>query len=419
LPEKGWEAVKRVVVIGGGAAGMMAAISAASAGADTTLLERNNFLGKKLAITGKGRCNLTNASSISETIKNIPGNGNFLYSSLHRFSPDDTMAFFSSLGVKLVTERGKRVFPASGDAHEVVNALKKQLHELGVNIQYDKRVDKLKISDDGSVLGIYCGKDFIEADAVIIATGGKSYPATGSTGDGYRLAAMAGHSITDLTPSLVPLETTETWVSELAGLTLKNVRVTTFSDDKEVESEFGEMLFTHFGVSGPAVLTLSRTICRLLDEGKQVKIKINLKPALAPEQLEARLQRDFDQFSRRHFANSLGQLLPSSLIPVIIALSGIDPEKPSNQITKEERRHFCDLLTGLELTVKCARPIEEAVITAGGVCLKEIDPKTMGSKLVSGLYFAGEVIDVDALTGGYNLQIAFATGRAAGLSAAE
>lgn len=410
--------MKKVVVIGGGAAGMMAAIAAASAGADTTLLERNKFLGKKLAITGKGRCNLTNASPVDETIKNIPGNGNFLYSALHRFSADDTMAFFSSLGVKLVTERGRRVFPASNDAHEIVNALKKKLHELGVKIKYDKRVDKLKISG-GAVCGLYCGSEFIAADAVIVATGGKSYPATGSTGDGYRLAQAAGHTITDLRPSLVPLETDETWVSELAGLSLKNVRVTSFGGDKQMESEFGEMLFTHFGVSGPVILTLSRAVCRLLDEGEKVKLKIDLKPALSPEQLVARLQRDLDQFSRRYFGNSLGQLLPSSLIPVIINLSGIDPEKPCNQITREERQNLCGLLSGLELTVKAARPLDEAVITAGGVNVKEIDPKTMASKLVSGLYFAGEIIDVDALTGGYNLQIAFATGQAAGLAAAE
>lgn len=410
--------MKKVVVIGGGAAGMMAAIAAASAGADTTLLERNKFLGKKLAITGKGRCNLTNASSISETIKNIPGNGNFLHSALHRFSPDDTMSFFTSLGVSLVTERGRRVFPASNDAHEVVNALKKKMHELGVKIKYDKRADRLKISG-GTVRGLYCGSEFIAADAVIIATGGKSYPATGSTGDGYRLAQEAGHIITDLRPSLVPLETEETWVSELAGLTLKNVRVTSFGGDKQIESEFGEMLFTHFGVSGPVILTLSRAVCRLLDEGEQVKLKINLKPALNQEQLAARLQRDLDQFSRRHFANSLKELLPSSLIPVIVHLSGIEPEKPCHQITKAERQVLCGLLSSLELNIKKARSLDEAVITSGGISVKEIDPKSMASKLVSGLYFAGEIIDVDALTGGYNLQIAFATGQVAGLAAAE
>jgi predicted Rossmann fold flavoprotein len=411
----------KIIVIGGGAAGMMAAIQAAEAGAQVEIWERNKVLGKKLAITGKGRCNLTNACSPEEVIKNMPGNGMFLYSALFAFSPEDTMDFFANLGVQLKVERGRRVFPASDDAKQIVSALQKRLQELGVKIIYGRRVRNLKI-EDKRLVGIFSDDGLTPAACAIVATGGKSYAATGSSGDGYLWAKEAGHSIRHLRPSLVPLETMEDWPSRLSGLSLKNVRVTatTVTGEKEniIGQEFGEMLFTHFGLSGPVILTLSHGICAHLP-GQEVKIYINLKPALSREQLEARMQRDLDKFSRKHLQNSLGDLLPASLIGVIVQLSGIDPHKECNQINKKERETLVDILQSLPLTVKGPRPIEEAIITAGGVNVKEVNPKTMQSKLVEGLYFAGEVLDIDGLTGGYNLQAAFATGAAAGKAAAD
>lgn len=413
--------MSKIIVIGGGAAGMMAAIQAAEAGAEVEIWERNKVLGKKLSITGKGRCNLTNACSSEEAIKNIPGNGMFLYSALFAFSPQDTMDFFTDLGVELKVERGRRVFPVSDDAKEIVAALQKRLRALGVRIRYGRRVRSLKI-ENKRLMGIVSDDGLIAAACVIIATGGRSYPATGSSGDGYLWAKEAGHSIVQLRPSLVPLETNEDWPARLSGLSLKNVRVTAMTVGEEklgiIGQEFGEMLFTHFGLSGPVILTLSHEICAQLP-GQEVKIYINLKPALGREQLEARLQRDLDKFSKKHLQNSLGDLLPASLINVIVSLSGIDPHKECNQITKREREILVDILQSLPLTVKGSRPIEEAIITAGGVNVKEVNPKTMQSKLVEGLYLAGEVLDIDGLTGGYNLQAAFATGAAAGKAAAD
>ncbi|MGI5892229.1 MAG: NAD(P)/FAD-dependent oxidoreductase [Bacillota bacterium] len=414
--------MNKIIVIGGGASGMMAAIKAAEAGGQVEIRERNNLLGKKLAITGKGRCNITNDCTVDEVIKNVPGNGSFLYSSLYAFSPQDTRDFFENLGLKLKVERGRRVFPLSDDAHQVVEALKKRLQQLGVKIIYNNRIERLAI-EKNIIKGVFCRNNFIAADRVIIATGGKSYPATGSSGDGYLLAQEAGHSIISLRPSLVPLETKEVWPQKLSGLTLKNVQVTVKTRDEKkgeqvIDKAFGEMLFTHFGVSGPLILTLSHNICKHLSQ-KEVKIYINLKPALEKEQLKARLQRDLDQFSKKHFQNSLNELLPSSLIPVVVELSGIPPHKEANQINKSERDLLVELLRALPLTIKKARPLEEAIVTAGGVNVKEIDPKTMQSKLVEGLYFTGEVLDIDGFTGGYNLQIAFSTGAAAGIAAAR
>ncbi len=417
--------MKKVIVIGGGAAGMMAAITASEYGAETTLREKNAMLGKKISITGKGRCNLTNQCSIPELIKNIPGNGSFLYGAFHRFSVDDTMSFFHSLGLPLKVEQGRRVFPTSDKAYDVLDVLKKRLRQLDVKLEYNAPDNQLVLQQDlqsGSsyVVGLKTEKGFLPADAVIIATGGMSYPATGSTGDGYRIAELAGHLVVPPRPSLVPLETKEAWVEELSGLSLRNVAVRAYVKEKVLDKGFGEMLFTHFGVSGPVILRLSHAVCNTFFEAPkaEITIHINLKPALSKEQLQSRIQRDLDRYSRKYFANSLDDLLPQSLIPVIVRLSGIDPEKPANQITKEERNCLTELLQDLTVHVKGTRPIDEAIVTAGGVSVREINPKTMESKLVSGLYFAGEVMDVDGFTGGYNLQAAFSSGRVAGMAAA-
>ncbi|MCL2817642.1 MAG: NAD(P)/FAD-dependent oxidoreductase [Clostridiales bacterium] len=411
--------MKKIVVVGGGPAGMMAAIAAAEAGGEAVLLEKNEVLGRKLALTGKGRCNLANASDIPEVIKNIPGNGVFLHSALRRFSPGDLTAFFSGLGVPLKVERGKRVFPVSDDAHDVVSALKKRLKTLGAEVRCGTRAEGLVI-EEGRVVGVRAGGEKLPVHAVIVATGGLSYPATGSTGDGYRMAEEAGHSIIPPAPSLVGLDTEEEWVSPLAGLTLKNVAASLFLGDKLLGREFGELLFTHTGVSGPVILTLSRALCRFDFQARPLpKLLIDLKPALSPEQLAARIQRDLQSFSRKRFENSLDGLLPQSLIPVIVGLSGVDPHKQANQVNREERARLAELLRGLPLTVRGTRPIAEAIVTAGGVNVKEIDPKTMESRLVKGLFFCGELLDVDGLTGGFNLQAAFSTGHVAGREAAK
>ncbi len=406
----------KVAVVGGGAAGMMAAIAAAEEGAETFIFERNPYLGKKLGITGKGRCNLTNACTIQDFIKNVPGNGSFLYSALHQLNMDDTMEFFSKLGVELKIERGRRVFPVADDAYVVVNALKRRLRELGVKVNYNSRVSEL-LAAEGQIQGLLVDREPFYCDAVVLATGGKSYPATGSTGDGYTLASALGHTIVMPRPSLVPLETKEEWPAKLSGLALKNVEIIAKADDRVIDKAFGEMLFTHFGVSGPIILSLSHAVIQVLGQA-EVRLYINLKPALSPEQLEQRIQRDFLKFTRKHFRNALSELLPASLIPVMIELCGIAGDKPVNQITREERGRLRELLCSLPLTVKCTRGLEEAIVTAGGVNTKEIDPKTMVSKLVNGLYFAGEIMDVDGLTGGYNLQIAWSSGYVAGKSAA-
>ena len=405
--------MKKIIVIGGGAAGMMAAISAAELSKNIILLEKTNFLGKKLSITGKGRCNITNFADIPEIIKNILGNGRFLNSVLKNFDSNDTINFFESLGVKTKIERGNRVFPMSDNAKEVVDALINKMINLGVDIRTNARVTKI-ITTDKKITGVEINNKIESADAVILATGGASYPATGSTGDGFKLAKQVGHTITKILPALVPLETEEEFVKDLQGLSLKNVRVTIFADNKKIADEFGEMLFTHFGVSGPIILSLSRQVSFLLSENKFVELSINLKPALTPEQLSARVLRDFEKFKRKSAKNALVDLLPSKLISVILDLAFIDEEKHIDSITQAERRRLIEILRDLRLTITKTRSIEEAIVTAGGISTKEINPKTMESKIISGLFFAGEVVDVDGFTGGFNLQAAFAMANAAG-----
>ena len=405
--------MKRVIVIGGGAAGMMAAIQAAKVGASVLLLEKTNRLGRKLSITGKGRCNITNAADIQEIIKNIPGNGKFLNSVLRAFNSTDVINFFESIGVKTKVERGNRVFPESDKAADVVNALIAQMQTLGVEIRTSARVTDI-LTKAERVIGVEVGDKIESADSVILAVGGASYPATGSTGDGFKIAENLGHTITKILPALVPLETEESFVKDLQGLSLRNVRVTLLADNKKITEEFGEMLFTHFGVSGPIVLTLSRKAAFLLDEGKFIELSINLKPALTPEQLSARVLRDFEKYKRKSIKNALIDLLPSSLIPIVLDLAYIDEEKHIDTVTQAERRRLIETLRGFRLTITKTRPIDEAIVTAGGISTKEINPKTMESKLIQGLFFAGEVIDIDGFTGGFNLQAAFSMGNAAG-----
>jgi predicted Rossmann fold flavoprotein len=410
-----------IVVVGAGAAGTIAALTAAKAGARVVLIERNRSIGRKLAITGGGRCNLTNQSELAELVANTPGNGRFLYSAFQNFDAQAVMDLFQNeLGVRLKVERGKRVFPESDQAREVVDALAQALRRHGVTLVCEAQVSELLIAD-GQIAGVRCadGREF-GARAVIIATGGASYPGTGSTGDGYRLAAQAGHTLTPIRPSLIPLETREEWVKDLEGLALTNVRVSGYYQGKVLEAEFGEMLFTSFGVSGPVILSLSRSIAgRVLEQPLSVVLAIDLKPALSEAELDQRIQRDFAKYVNKFFRNALDDLLPQKLIPVVVKLSEIPPEKPVHQITREERLELVRLLKGLQLTISRPRPLKEAIVTAGGVTVKEIHPKTMASKRTAGLFFAGEVMDVDAYTGGFNLQIAFSSGVAAGLAAAE
>lgn len=410
--------MNKLIVIGGGPSGIMAALAASGAGADVTLWERNDKLGRKLALTGKGRCNITNRCDNRELVRNIPGNGSFLYGAFSRFSAEDTWDFFESQGLALKTERGRRVFPFSDSAVEVVATLEQALAQAGVEVAYRIRAKKLELRQ-GRVYGVYDYTGRVHAaDAVIVATGGATYPATGSTGDGYDLARAVGHSIVEPRPSLVPLETIETWPAEVAGLALKNVELRISSGGKVLDKAFGEMLFTHFGISGPIVLSLSQAVTAAPQGGQGLTAAIDLKPALDEQQLAERLRRNFEKFSRKHYANSLSELLPSSLIPVFARLSGIEEHKPVNQLTRAERMTVLRLLKALPLTIKGPRSIEEAIVTAGGVCLREIDPTTMGSKLALGLYFAGEVMDIDGYTGGYNLQAAWSSGWVAGKSAA-
>ncbi|NLN53258.1 MAG: NAD(P)/FAD-dependent oxidoreductase [Firmicutes bacterium] len=407
-----------VVVIGGGPAGMMAAGQAALAGADVTLCEKNQRLGKKLAITGKGRGNVTNAAEIKELIQQYPGNGSFLYGPLYRFTNDDLRQFLLDLGVPTVVERGGRVFPQSQKAQDVVEALSRWLRKVGVKVLLGKQVTRLLVTERGMIEGVICAGEKLAADAVVLATGGASYPATGSTGDGYRLAQEVGHTIVTPRPALVPLETKESWVRELTGVALKNVTATLTVEGRVVAEEFGEMLFTHYGVSGPIILTISRAAVEALMKKKKPMLHLNLKPALTREQLDARLLRDFKKNIRKQFKNSLNDLLPQRLIETIIMLSGISPDLPVHQISKDQREALLTTLTDLRLQIKSPRSLREAIVTAGGVAVKEIHPTNMASKLVGGLYFAGEVIDIDGNTGGYNLQAAFSTGFVAGLSAA-
>ncbi len=403
-----------VIVIGGGAAGMMAAIMSSRNGNQVTILEKMRSMGRKLSITGKGRCNITNATDMDNFIKNVPGNGKFLYSAFSQFTNQDAINFFNEIGVKTKIERGDRVFPVSDSAMEVIDKLKKELEKQNVKVIVDTPVKCLVIKD-GKVTGVKTesGKTF-ECDKVILATGGKSYPTTGSTGDGYKIAKAVGHTIVEPKASLVPLEIFEKKVEKLQGLSLKNVGVKIFDGEKLVYEDFGEMLFTHYGVTGPVILSASAHILRIKNINEKlktqtIKIKIDLKPALTTEKLEARIQRDLEKYTKKQYKNSLGDLLPGKMIPYIVEESNIDEEKQTDQITKEERKTIAELLKGLEFTIKDFRPIEEAIITAGGINIKEINSSTMESKIVEGLYFAGEIIDVDAYTGGFNLQIAYST----------
>lgn len=408
--------MKRVVVIGGGAAGLMAAVIAGREGAKVTLLEKMNYVGKKMGITGKGRCNITNACDMSDFIKNTPGNGKFLYGAYERFTNEDLLQLLHDAGLETKVERGGRVFPASDSALDVRNTFMKLMKHYGVDVHLEEPVKKLLI-DDGVVTGVVTDRETYHADAVVIATGGKSYPATGSTGDGYILAAQVGHKITDIRPSLVPIVTEESWVKDLMGLSLRNVELSVVAKNKVQAKMFGEMMFTHFGITGPIVLSLSHTVGKLMRKKNigTIGIDMNLKPALSPETLDKRLQKDFDLYSKKQLINGMKDLLPSRLIPLIIELAGIDPQKPINQISKEERQQIGYMLQHMPLTVKGLRPVEEAIVTAGGISLKEFNPKTMESKLVKGLYGAGEVLDIDAFTGGYNLQAAFSTGYVAAM----
>mgnify|MGYP000926344639 FL=1 len=408
--------MKRVVVIGGGAAGLMAAVIAGREGAKVTLLEKMNYVGKKMGITGKGRCNITNVCDMSEFIKNTPGNGKFLYGAYERFTNEDLLQLLHDAGLETKVERGGRVFPASDSALDVRNIFMKLMKHYGVDVHLEEPVKKLLV-DDSVVIGVVTDKETYHADAVVIATGGKSYPATGSTGDGYILAAQVGHKITDIRPSLVPIVTEESWVKDLMGLSLRNVELSVVAKNKVQAKMFGEMMFTHFGITGPIVLSLSHTVGNLMRKKNigTIGLDINLKPALSPETLDKRLQKDFDLYSKKQLINGMKDLLPSRLIPLIIELAGIDPQKPINQISKEERQQIGYMLQHMPLTVKGLRPVEEAIVTAGGISLKEFNPKTMESKLVKGLYGAGEVLDIDAFTGGYNLQAAFSTGYVAAM----
>lgn len=408
--------MKRVVVIGGGAAGLMAAVIAGREGAKVTLLEKMNYVGKKMGITGKGRCNITNACDMSDFIKNTPGNGKFLYGAYERFTNEDLLQLLHDAGLETKVERGGRVFPASDSALDVRNTFMKLMKHYGVDVHLEEPVKKLLV-DDCVVTGVVTDKETYHADAVVIATGGKSYPATGSTGDGYMLAAQVGHTITDIRPSLVPIVTEESWVKDLMGLSLRNVELSVVAKNKVQAKMFGEMMFTHFGITGPIVLSLSHTVGKLMRKKNigTIGLDINLKPALSPETLDKRLQKDFDLYSKKQLINGMKDLLPSRLIPLIIELAGIDPQKPINQISKEERQQIGYMLQHMPLTVKGLRPVEEAIVTAGGISLKEFNPKTMESKLVKGLYGAGEVLDIDAFTGGYNLQAAFSTGYVAAM----
>lgn len=394
-----------IIIIGGGASGCFGAVQAVRSGKSVTLFEPNEKLGRKLRITGKGRCNVTNNSDVQEHMKNIPVNNRFMYSAFSAFNAYDTMNFFEELGVPLKTERGNRVFPISDNANDIADALAREMKKSGVKIIH-KRVTEL-IIENNICKGVKAGNETYYAESVLIACGGKSYQGTGSTGDGYKLAESAGHTITEIKPSLVPLVSPDKFCAEMMGLSLRNVTLNLYDREKLIYSELGEMLFTHFGVSGPLVLSASSHIRNMSPE--RYKILIDLKPALTPEQLDNRIQRDFAENLNRDFANGIRKLLPAKLIPVAVRLSGISPEQKVNGITKEQRHKFGELIKAFPVRISGFRPVEEAIITSGGISVKEINPKTMESKITKGLFFAGEVIDVDAYTGGFNLQIAFST----------
>lgn len=405
--------MSRVIVIGGGAAGMFAAIQAAKKGHQVVLLEKNEKLGKKIYITGKGRCNITNACDTEELFQNVMRNSKFLYSAFYTCSNYQVMDFFENNGLSLKTERGERVFPQSDHSSDVIAALQRVLRQEQVEVCLFTEVKKISI-EEGQVTGVVLSDNsFLAGEQVIVATGGCSYVTTGSTGDGYRFAREAGHTVTKLLPSLVPFETEEPWVKELQGLSLRNVSVKIEKNGKVIYDAFGEMLFTHYGVSGPLMLSASSVVNDYADK-MPLSMTIDLKPALEEEQLDKRILRDFEENQNRQFKNSIQKLFPAKLIPVMIRLSGIAPEKKVNEITKEERQRLVKLIKTFPLTLTKFRDFNEAIITRGGVSVKEVNPSTMESKLVKGLYFAGEVLDLDALTGGFNLQIAWSTGFLAG-----
>ncbi len=406
--------MSKVIVVGGGAAGMMAGHAAAMCGHQVTLLEKNEKLGKKIYITGKGRCNLTNASDMEVLFANVMSNRKFLYSAFYTFDNNQVIDLFEMNGMATKTERGNRVFPVSDHSSDVISTMARVLKNDGVEVRLNTTVQSLVIKENKACGVIVNGKE-IPADNVIVCTGGLSYPSTGSTGDGYEFAKEAGHRIVDCTPSLVPFNIREEWVKDLQGLSLKNSAITIYDDKRKLYSDFGEMLFTHFGVSGPMILSASGNI-RAGEFTKPLKLVIDLKPAMTEDQLDKRILRDFDENKNKQFRNSVSKLLPSKLIPIIIDLSGIDPDKKVNEISKGERNHFVHLLKNLTMTINGLRGWNEAIITKGGINVKDINPSTMESKLVNNLFFAGEVLDLDAMTGGYNLQIAWSTGYLAGLS---
>ena len=410
----------KVVVIGGGPAGMMSAISAAKSGDKVVLLEKNNILGKKILITGKGRCNITSSLDIDDFINNIPGNGRFLYSAFENFNNKDIIELLKKEGVSVKEERGNRYFPTSDRAEDVRMALERETKKAGVDVKLNSKVCGIEI-EDSRVKSVVLENGKIDADKIILATGGKSYPLTGSNGEGYEIAKALGHTIKDVRGSLVPLIAEKSVCSKMQGLSLRNVGIMLYDieKDKKIYSDFGEMLFTHFGVSGPTILSGSAHLLRYKDVDKKISdgkivLKIDLKPALSFEQLDARILRDFTEVKNKQFKNSLDKLLPKKMIDVVIDKSKIDPEKHVNEITREERMNLVKLLKCFVVRIDGFRPVDEAIVTAGGISVKEINPKTMESKIVSGLYFAGEIIDVDAYTGGFNLQIAYSTGFTAG-----
>lgn len=411
--------MSNVIVVGGGAAGMMAAIFAARNGQNVTLLEKNEKLGKKIFITGKGRCNITNASEIEDLFSAVISNPKFLYSGFYSFTNDQVIHFFEELGVATKIERGNRVFPVSDHSSDVIAALASEMQHLKVKVQLHCEVKELLINNEKEIKGVRLanGKK-MTADAVVVATGGISYPSTGSTGDGYRFARNCGHKVTELFPSLVPMEVKEWYAKELQGLSLKNIEIHITDGKKKLYDEFGEMLFTHYGVTGPVILSASSIVGKTLEK-KELVLHIDLKPALAEEQLDKRLLREFEANHNKQFKNAIDSLLPAKLRPVIIELSGIEEEKKVHEITKEERLNLLRLIKDFHMTLTGLRGYNEAIITKGGISVKEIDPGTMESKLIKNLYFAGEVLDLDAVTGGYNLQIAWSTGYLAGISAGQ
>ena len=413
----------KVVVIGGGPAGMMAAITAAENGNEVLIIEKMPSFGRKLLITGKGRCNITSSLYMSEFIKNTPGNGRFLYSAFQNYTNTDIIEFLKKQGLEVKEERGNRIFPVTDKSLDVLKCFTKRMDELKIQYKLNTTVEKILIQNS-EVTAVRTDKEMIKADKVILATGGKSYPLTGSTGDGYKIAKSLGHTITPIKPSLVPLEVYEKEeCKKLQGLSLRNVGIKIVDVDKKkiIYEDFGEMIFTHFGISGPTILSGSAHLVRYKDidyllRSKYINVNIDLKPALTEEQLDDRILRDFKEFKNKQFKNSLDKLLPQKMISMIIELSGIDENKKVNEITKDERKKLIQLLKNFTVTIKGFRPVEEAIITCGGIDIKEINPKTMESKLIKGLYFAGEIIDVDSYTGGFNLQIAYSTGYTAGMN---